>query len=78
MQACASLDVDIIAADLSRRLPFRFRPGPILAAVKRGVHFEVCYAAALRTEASRRNFFANASGACSTQSPSKIRATDEL
>lgn len=62
IQACASLEVDIIAIDMSRRLPFRFRPGPVLAAVKRGVHFEICYAAALRGEAARRNLFANSTG----------------
>jgi hypothetical protein len=55
--------VDIIALDLSRRLPFRLRPGPVQAAAKRGVHFEICYAAALRSEAARRHFFANATGA---------------
>lgn len=63
-QACTSLQVDIITLDLGRRLPFWLRPGPLQAAVKRGVHFEVCYAAALRDEGSRRNFFANATGEC--------------
>ena len=62
-QACTALDVDLITFDMARRLPFRLRPGPLQAAVKRGVHLEICYAAALRDETSRRNFFSNASGA---------------
>jgi len=33
--------VDIVTFDLSNRLPFRFKPGPLQAALKRGVHFEV-------------------------------------
>lgn len=59
-QACASLEVDMITFDLSKRLPFRFKPGPLQAALKRGLHFEICYASALREETARRNFFANA------------------
>ena len=39
--ACASLEVDLIALDLSRRLPYRFKPSFIRAALARGVHFEV-------------------------------------
>ncbi len=62
LQACTSLHVDLIGLDLGRRLPFRLRPGPLQTAVKRGLHFELCYAPALRDEASRRNIFANATG----------------
>lgn len=40
-QACSNLDVDIIAMDVSRRLPFRLKPATLQAAVKRGIHFEV-------------------------------------
>ena len=42
MQACTSLEVDIISLDLAKRLPFKLKPGPLQAALKRGVHFEVC------------------------------------
>ncbi len=62
-QACTTLVVDMITFDMARRLPFRLRPGPLQAAVKRGLHLELCYSAALRDETSRRNFFSNASGA---------------
>ena len=39
--ACASLDADLIALDLSRRLPFRFKSSLVKAALARGLHFEV-------------------------------------
>ena len=57
-----SLDVDLITFDLARRLPFRLRPAVLAAAVRRGVALELCYAPALRDEASRRNLFGNAAG----------------
>ena len=56
------MDVDIIAFDLSKRLPFRLKPALLQAAVKRGLHLEICYAAALREEGARRSCFANALG----------------
>ncbi|OAA44667.1 RNase P subunit p30 [Beauveria brongniartii RCEF 3172] len=42
--ACLTLDVPLISLDLSQRHPFHFRPKPCMAAVARGVRFEVCYA----------------------------------
>ena len=62
VQACTALDVDVIAFDLARRLPFRLRPAALAAAVKRGVALELCYAPALRDDAARRNLFGNAAG----------------
>ncbi len=41
VQACASLECDLISVDLSRRLPYRFKPALIKAALARGLHFEV-------------------------------------
>lgn len=41
LQACASLPVDLISLDLAKRLPFRFKPQMVQAALARGVHFEV-------------------------------------
>lgn len=41
LQACTSLDVDMISLDLAKRLPFKLKPGPLQAALKRGVFFEV-------------------------------------
>ena len=40
-QACASLECDLVCLDLSRRLPYRFKPALVKAALARGVHFEV-------------------------------------
>lgn len=59
-QACTSLEVDIITFDLAKRLPFRLKSGPLQAAIKRGIFFEILYAPALREETARRNVFTNA------------------
>ncbi|EFN50831.1 hypothetical protein CHLNCDRAFT_14345, partial [Chlorella variabilis] len=56
--------VDLIALDLSRRLPYRFKPSFIRAALARGVHFEICFAPALREVGLRRQLFANALALC--------------
>ena len=56
------MEVDIITFDLSKRLPFRLKPALLQTAVKRGVHLEICYAAAIRDEGLRRSCFANALG----------------
>ena len=60
MQACSSLQVDIISLDLAHRLPFRLRPKVLAPAVERGVMFEISYACCLRDETSRRLLFSNA------------------
>lgn len=58
--ACNSLDIDIISLDLSKRLPYRFRPESIKTALQRGIFFEILYAPLLREPGSRRQMFANA------------------
>eukprot|EP00891_Asterochloris_glomerata_P008566 jgi/Astpho2/8566/Aster-05600 len=60
LQACTSLDVDIISLDLARKLPFKLAPSALQAAVERGIHFEVLVAPTLRDESGRRFAFANA------------------
>jgi ribonuclease P/MRP protein subunit RPP1 len=45
--ACLTLDVSIISLDLTQRFPFHFRPKPCMAAVSRGVRFEICYGQAV-------------------------------
>lgn len=57
--ACTALDVDLISIDLSKRLPYRFKPEHIKTALERGIHFEVSYSSALRDQGSRRQFFSN-------------------
>lgn len=63
-QACTSLDVDIISLDLSKRLPYRFKPALLKAAVERGVVFEITFSAILRDPSSRKQLFANAQALC--------------
>ncbi|EEY17618.1 conserved hypothetical protein [Verticillium alfalfae VaMs.102] len=47
--ACLALaDPALISLDLTARFDFHFRPKPCMAAVARGVRFEICYAHALR------------------------------
>lgn len=41
LQACTSLEVDIITFDLAKRLPFRLKPGPLQSALQRGLFLEV-------------------------------------
>lgn len=68
--ACLNLDVPIISLDMTQHFPFHFRPKPCMAAVTRGVRFEVCYGQVLAANVdarSRANFISNTS--------SLIRAT---
>ncbi|KAL4451365.1 hypothetical protein ABPG77_009437 [Micractinium sp. CCAP 211/92] len=58
--ACSTLECDLVSLDLCRRLPYRFKPAVVKAALARGLHFEICLAPALRDAASRRQLFANA------------------
>ncbi|KAH6701621.1 hypothetical protein VD0002_g8327 [Verticillium dahliae] len=47
--ACLALaDPALISLDLTARFDFHFRPKPCMAAVARGLRFEICYAHALR------------------------------
>lgn len=60
--ACLTLDVPIISLDLTVHFPFHFRPRPCMAAVARGVRFEICYAQLLAADPrGRANFIANLS-----------------
>lgn len=55
--ACLTLDVPLISLDLTQRFAFHFRPKPCMAAVGRGVRFEVCYAQCLAADARGRATF---------------------
>ncbi|KAJ4186113.1 Hypothetical protein NCS54_00033000 [Fusarium falciforme] len=58
--ACLTLDVPIISMDFTQHFQFHFRPKPCMAAVTRGVRFEVCYSQALAADArGRANFISN-------------------
>lgn len=62
--ACTSLsDFSLISLDLTAFFPFHFPPKTCMAAVSRGIRFEICYAQAFSSDArSRSNFLANAAG----------------
>ncbi|OAA82172.1 RNase P subunit p30 [Akanthomyces lecanii RCEF 1005] len=55
--ACLTLDVPLISLDLTQHFHFHFRPKPCMAAVARGVRFEVCYAQLLNADARGRAVF---------------------
>ncbi|KAF4784715.1 RNase P subunit p30 [Colletotrichum scovillei] len=51
--ACLSMaEPSLISLDLTQHFPFHFRPKPLMAAVARGVKFEVCYAQVLASSSS--------------------------
>ncbi|KAK8074708.1 RNase P subunit p30-domain-containing protein [Apiospora hydei] len=53
--ACQEVRIEVaslISLDLTQRFPFHFRPKPCMAAVSRGLRFEVCYGQTLRAGAS--------------------------
>lgn len=62
MQACNSLDCDIISLDFSTRLPFHFKFKTLSAAISRGVRFEICYGPGVTGSGldARRNLISNA------------------
>ncbi|GKT41721.1 putative ribose 5-phosphate isomerase [Colletotrichum spaethianum] len=57
--ACLSMaEPSLISLDLTQHFPFHFRPKPLMAAVSRGVKFEVCYSQILgATDARARATF---------------------
>ena len=58
--ACLTLDIPIISLDFTTHFDFHFRPKPCMAAVSRGVKFEVCYSQLLGADnRGRANFISN-------------------
>ncbi|GAQ90373.1 Ribonuclease [Klebsormidium nitens] len=60
MQACTSLEVDLIALSLGSRRSFRFRQQDVRAALDRGLHFEISYSGLFQDGQSRRQLLTNA------------------
>ncbi|KAA8911124.1 RNase P subunit p30-domain-containing protein [Sphaerosporella brunnea] len=60
LQACTSLDCDLISLDFSQRLPFQLKFKTVGAALLRGLSFEICYSAAVTDLQARRNLIQNA------------------
>lgn len=62
--ACTTMsEISMISLDLTQFFPFHFKPKPCMAAVNRGVHFEVCYSqlVASADQRARGVWIANAS-----------------
>ncbi|KAI9698481.1 MAG: hypothetical protein M1836_004062 [Candelina mexicana] len=62
MQACQTLDCDLISIDLTVRHPYHFKHKTLHAALQRGIKFEICYAPGVVASDSmaRRNLISNA------------------
>lgn len=60
MQACSTLECDLISLDFSARLPFPLKHKTVGAALLRGLSFEICYGASVTDVAARRNLIQNA------------------
>lgn len=52
--------VDIITFDLTEKLPFHLKRGPVTEAIKKGIMFEVTYSQAIEDMSVRRMIFSNA------------------
>lgn len=59
LQTPAVEHIDIISLPSAQRSPFTLKPALLKRAVKAGLHFELCYSAALRDGLSRRHFVSN-------------------
>ncbi|EPS44651.1 hypothetical protein H072_1343 [Dactylellina haptotyla CBS 200.50] len=60
LQACTSLECDLISLDLSIRHPFHFKYKVLGQAISRGIRFEITYGASINDSTSRRNLLQNA------------------
>jgi ribonuclease P/MRP protein subunit RPP1 len=62
MNACTSLECDVISLDLSVRLPYHFKFKMLSAAIQRGIRLEICYGPGVTGSGSdsRRNLIGNA------------------
>ena len=61
MQACQTLDCDIISLDLSQRFNFYFKFTSLSVAIEQGKRFEICYSTGVGGDAmARRNLISNA------------------
>lgn len=62
LNACTTLECDLISLDLSTRLPFHFKFKMLSAAISRGVRLEICYGPGVTGSGldARRNLIGNA------------------
>nr|KAJ3419728.1 Ribonuclease P protein subunit p30 [Polyrhizophydium stewartii] len=76
--ACQQLEVDIVSLDMGSRLPFHLRHPTINAAIQRGVHFEICYAPAIRDSTARRHIISNSAALMRATKGRNIVLSSEL
>ncbi|KAK6533110.1 hypothetical protein TWF281_007265 [Arthrobotrys megalospora] len=60
LQACTSLECDLISLDLSIRHPYHFKYKVLGQAISRGIRFEITYSASVNESNARRNLLSNA------------------
>ena len=60
LQACTTLECDMISLDFSARLPFALKHKTVGSALLRGLSFEICYSAAATDANARRCLLQNA------------------
>eukprot|EP00124_Ichthyophonus_hoferi_P002580 Ihof_evm12s180 gene=Ihof_evmTU12s180 len=57
--ACATAEIDIISFDMATRMPYFLKRTHVGQAIERGIHFEICYSAALKDSTARRYLISN-------------------
>ncbi|XP_021716244.1 uncharacterized protein LOC110684142 isoform X2 [Chenopodium quinoa] len=58
--ACQSSQVDLITIDFAEKLPFRLKLPMVIAAIARGVYFEIMYSSLMQDVQLRRQLISNA------------------
>jgi ribonuclease P/MRP protein subunit RPP1 len=59
-QCCGSLEVDVIALDMTQRIPFYLKPAQLRQAVERGIHFEILYSPMILDSTARQHIISTA------------------
>lgn len=60
LQACSSLECDLISLDLSQRLSYNLKHKIVGTALQRGISLEINYSASIHDVGARRNLMQNA------------------
>ncbi|WYZ44102.1 hypothetical protein EsH8_VII_000538 [Colletotrichum jinshuiense] len=76
LAACLSMaEPSLISLDLTQHFPFHFKPKPLMAAVSRGVKFEVCYSQILASPSGQGPTDTRARACFISNFASLVRAT---
>lgn len=60
LQACSSLECDLISLDMSQRMPYNLKHKIVGTAFQRGIFLEISYSASIHDVGARRNLMQNA------------------